>query len=143
MRPYTDILPYIIIPLKQFDTFRSRDIAIYPFLTRRHKITHFIKIMPPKKFTRTQLRTADIHDSDDILQRAASMAVRATPAVIPEAEIDVDNDLHDYLRAQGHHDCPIDNDIGDLRSQISNNDRLEVATFNRVMLEILLDDHPQ
>ena len=99
--------------------------------------------MPPKKFTRTQLRVADIHDSDDTLQTAASMGERATPAVLPEAEIDDDDDLDDDLGDQGDEDSPIDNDIGDLRSQITDEDRLDVATQNRLMLEMLLENQAQ
>ena len=99
--------------------------------------------MPPKKVCRTQLRVADIHDSDDTLQTAASIGERATPAVLPEAEIDDDDDLDDDLRDQGDQDSPIDNDIGDLRSQITDEDRLDVATQNRLMLEMLLENQAQ
>jgi len=56
--------------------------------------------MPPKKFTRTQLRVTHIHESDDTLQAAASTAERTTPTVLLEAEIDNDDDLYDDLR--GH-----------------------------------------
>jgi len=65
------------------------------------------------------LRVADIHDSDDTLQIAASIGERAIPAVLSEAEIDDDDDLDDDLEEQGDEDSPIDNDIGDLRSQIT------------------------
>jgi len=99
--------------------------------------------MPPKKFTRTQLRVADIHDSDDTLQTAASIAERATPAVFPDADIDDDNDLDDDLGDQGDEDSPIDDDPGDLRSQITDEDCLDVATQNRLMLEMLLKNHVQ
>jgi len=99
--------------------------------------------MPPKKFTRTQLRIAVIHDSDDTLQTAASIGERATPAVLPEAEIDDDDDLDDDLRDQGDEEGPIDNDIGDLRSQITDEDRLDVATLNRLMLEMLFENQAQ
>ena len=50
--------------------------------------------MPPKKFTRTQLHVTDIHESDDTLQAVASTAERTTPTVLPEAEINDDDDLY-------------------------------------------------
>jgi hypothetical protein len=84
--------------------------------------------MPPKKFTRTQLRMADIHDSDVTLQTEASIGERATPAGLPQAEIDDDDDLDNDLGDQGDENSPIDNDIGDLRSQITDEDLLDVAT---------------
>jgi len=99
--------------------------------------------MPPKKFTRTQLRIADIHDSDDTLQTAASIVERATAAVVPKAKIDDENDPDDDLGDQGDKDSPIDNDIGDLHSQITDEDRLDVATQNRLMLEMLLKNQAQ
>jgi hypothetical protein len=77
---------------------------------------------------------ADIHASDDTLQTAASIAERATPAVLPEAQIDDDDDLDDDLRDQGDEDHPIDNDIGDLRSLITGEDRLDEATQKRLKL---------
>jgi len=101
--------------------------------------------MPPKTFTRTQLRVTDIHESDDILQAAASTAERTTPTVLPEAEIedDDDDDLYDDLGGQRNKDSPIDNDSGDLRSQITDEDRGDVATPNRLMLEMLLENQAQ
>jgi len=96
--------------------------------------------MPPKKFTRTKLRVADNHDGNDTLQTAASIGERAIPAVLPEAEIDDDNDLDDDLGDQGDEDSPIDNDIGDLRSQLTDEDHVNVATQNRLMLEMLLEN---
>jgi len=99
--------------------------------------------MPPKKFTRTRLRVADIHDSDDTLQTAASIGERATPAGLPEAEIDNDDDFDDDLGDQADEDSPIDNDIGDLCSQVTDEDRLDVATQNRLMLEMLLQNQAQ
>jgi len=89
------------------------------------------------------LRVADIHDSDDTLQTAAWIAERATPAVSLEAEIDDDNDLDDDLGDQGDEDTPIDNDISDLRSQITDEDRLDTATQNLLMLEMLLEIQAQ
>jgi len=99
--------------------------------------------MPPLKFTRTQLRVADIHDSDDTLQTAASIGERATPAVLPEAKIDDGDDLGNDLGDQGDEDSPIDNDIGELHSQITTKDRLDAATQHRLMLEMLLDKQAQ
>jgi hypothetical protein len=89
------------------------------------------------------LRVADIHDIDDTLQTAASIGERATPAVFPEAEIDDDNDLDDDLGDQCDEDSPIDYDIGDLCSQNTDEDRLDVATQNRLMLETLLENQAQ
>jgi len=94
-------------------------------------------------FTGTQLRIADIHDSDDTLQTAASIGECATAAVSPEAEIDDDNDLDDDLGDQGDEVSPIKNDIGDLRSQIADEDCLDVATQNRLMLEMMLENQAQ
>jgi len=99
--------------------------------------------MPPKKFTRTQFPVTDIHESDDTLQAAASTAERITPTVIPEAEIDDDDDLYDDLGGQRSKDSPINNDSGDLRSQITDEDRLDLATQNRLMLEMLLENQAQ
>jgi hypothetical protein len=101
--------------------------------------------MPPKKFTRTQLRVTDIHESDDTLQAAASTAERATPTVILPAEIDDDDDddLYDDLGGQRNEDSLTDNDTGDLRSQITDEDRIDVATENWLMLEMLLENQAQ
>jgi len=99
--------------------------------------------MPPKKFARTQLRVADIHDSDDTLQTAASIAERAIPAVLPEVEIDDDDDLDDHLGDQADEDSPNDNDNGDLRSQITDEDCLDVGTQHNLMLEMLLENQAQ
>jgi hypothetical protein len=99
--------------------------------------------MPPKKFTRTQVRVTDIQESDDTLQAAASIAERTTPMVLPEAEMDDDDDLYDDLGGQKSKDSPIDNDSGNLRSQIADEDRLDVATQTRLMLEMLLENQAQ
>lgn len=99
--------------------------------------------MPPEKFTRTQLRVTDIHESDDTLQAAASTAERTTSIVLPAAKIDDDDDLNDDLRGQRDEDSPIENDICDLHSQITAQDRLDVATRNRLMLEMLFDNQAQ
>jgi hypothetical protein len=101
--------------------------------------------MSPKKFTRTQLRVTDMHDSNDTLQTAASLAERATSAVLPAAEIhDEDaDDLYEDLGGQRNKDILIDNDIGDLRSHITDKDCLDVVTQNRLMLEILLENRTQ
>jgi len=103
--------------------------------------------MTPKKFTRTQLCVTDIHESDDTLQAAASTAERTALTVLPEAEFEDDDDLHDDLHddlgGDRSNDCPIDNDSGDLRSKISDEDHLEVATQNRLMLEMRLENQAQ
>jgi hypothetical protein len=105
----------------------------------------FIKTMPPKMCTRTQLRVTDINEIDDTLQAAASTTDRATPTVLPEAEIadEDDNDLYNDLGGQRNKDIPINNDCGDLRSQITDEDHLDVATQNRLMLEMLLENQAQ
>jgi len=98
--------------------------------------------MPPTKFTSTQLHITDIYESDDTLHAAASKAERTTPTVLLEAEIDDDHDddIYDDLRGQRNKDCPINNDSGNHRSKIPDEDRLDVATPNRLMLEMLLED---
>jgi len=99
--------------------------------------------MPPEKFTRTQLRVTDIQESDDTLQAAASTAKRTTPTVLPEAEIDDDHDLYNDFGGQRCKDSQIDNNGGDLCSQSSDNDCLNVATQNRLMLEMLHENQAQ
>jgi len=94
-------------------------------------------------FTTTQLRIADIHDSDDTLQTAASIAKRAIPAVLQEAEDADDDDLDDDFSDQGDKDTRLDNDIVVLRSQITAGECLAVATQNRLMLETLLENQAQ
>ena len=86
---------------------------------------------------------AGIHDSDDTLQTAASIAELATPAVLPEAEIDDDDVLNDDLGDQGAEDSQIDNEMGDLLSQITAEDHPDVATCNPPMLEMLLKNQTQ
>jgi hypothetical protein len=63
--------------------------------------------------------------------------------VLPQPEIDDDDDLYDNLRGQRNKDSPIDNNSGDLRSQITDQDHLDVATQNRLMLEMLLEIQAQ
>jgi hypothetical protein len=101
--------------------------------------------MPPKQSTRTQLHVTDIYKSDDTLQAVTSTAERTTAMVIPAAEIDDDNDndLYTDLSGQRHKHSLIDNDIGNLCSQISDEDCLVVATQNRLMLEMLLKNQAQ
>jgi hypothetical protein len=99
--------------------------------------------MPPKKFTRTHLRITNIHESDDTLQAAASTAERTTPTVVPEAEIDIDDDLYCDLVSRRSKDSPIHIDRGDLRSQITDKDHLDMATQNWFMLEMLLENQAQ
>ena len=72
----------------------------------------------------------DIHESDDTMRAAASTAKSTTLTVLPEAEID-DEDHDDLYHSHAGHrnkDSPIDNDSGDLRSQIAYVDHLDVAT---------------
>ena len=57
--------------------------------------------------------------------------------------IDDANDLDDDLGDQGDHDSPIDNDIGDLRSRNTDKGRLDMATQNRFMLDMLLQNQAQ
>ena len=77
---------------------------------------------------------ARYNESDDTLQEAASTAKRTTPMVLPEAKIDNDNDknndVYNDLGGQRNKDSPIDNNSGDLRSQITDEDHLDVATQN-------------
>ena len=51
--------------------------------------------------------------------------------------------LTNDLGGQRSEDSPFDNDSGDLRSQITDEDRLDVATQNRLMLEMLLENQAQ
>jgi hypothetical protein len=74
--------------------------------------------MPLMKSTRTQLHVTNIHESDDTLQAAALTAEHTTPMVIPEAGINDDNDLDNDVGGQTDHDCPIENDIGNLYSKL-------------------------
>jgi len=71
------------------------------------------------KFTNTQLRVTDIHDSDETLQTAAAIAKCSTPAVVPQAENEYndDDDLYKELAVQRTKDHPINNIIGDVCSQ--------------------------
>jgi len=92
------------------------------------------------------LRVTHIGESDDNLQAAASAAKRNTPVVVPEAEINDDDDLDDDLddeldndlRGLGDEGSPIDNDIGYLRAQRTDEDHLDVVTQSRLMREMLL-----
>jgi hypothetical protein len=98
--------------------------------------------MPPVKFTRTQLRITDIHESANTQQAAASTAKHTTPRVLPEAGIedDDDDDFYHDLGGQRIKDSPSDTDSGDLSSPITDEDCLDVVTQNRLMLEILLEN---
>jgi hypothetical protein len=88
------------------------------------------------------LRVTAIHESDDTLEAAASTTEHASSTVLLEAEIDDDDDdeLYNDLAGQRYKDCPIHNDSGDLHSQITDKDRLDVVTQNRLMLEMLLEN---
>jgi len=77
------------------------------------------------------------------VQTAEWIAQRATPAVLPKAEIDDEDDLDDGCGYQRDEESPIDNDVGDFCSQITDEDCLDVATHNRLMLEMLLGSHGQ
>jgi len=59
-----------------------------------------------------------------------------------EGKIDDDDDdnIYDDSRCQRKKDCPINNDSGDHHSQIPEEDQLDVATPNRLMLEVLLQN---
>jgi hypothetical protein len=96
-------------------------------------------------FTRTQMRVTDIHESDDTLKAAASTTERTTRTVLPEAEIDDDDhdDLYDDLGRHRSKGSPMDNNCGDIHSPISEEDRLDVATQNRLMLKMLLENQAQ
>jgi len=48
--------------------------------------------MPPKKFTRTQLRFTDICESDHTLQGAASIVKSTTALVLLQKETDGDDE---------------------------------------------------
>jgi len=95
------------------------------------------------------MHVTDIHESDDTPQAAASTGERTCPQVLPEAKIDDDDDdddnddLHDELGDQGNKDRPIDNNFGDLCYQINDEDLLDVATHNRLMLQMLLENQAQ
>jgi len=89
------------------------------------------------------LRVTDIDEIDDTLQAAAETAERATPTVLPEPGINDEDDLYDDLTGQRMKDSPIDNDSGDLLSQSTDDDRLDVATQNRLMLQMLHENLAQ
>jgi hypothetical protein len=99
--------------------------------------------MFPKKFTRTPLRVTDIHESDDTLQAAASSPERTTPMALLEAKIDDDDDVYHDLGGHRSKDSTIDNYSGDLHFQITEEHYLDVATQNRLRLEMLLEHHAQ
>jgi len=98
--------------------------------------------MPPKKFTQTQLRVTDMHESDDTLQAAASTAKCTTATFLPDAEIedhdDVDNDFDNDPGDQGDKHSVITNGLGDLHLSSTDADHLDVVTWNRLILEMLL-----
>jgi len=54
-------------------------------------------------------------------------------------EIDDDYNFDDDLRDQRDEDSPINKNIGDLRSHISDKDHLDVATHDRFMLKSQLE----
>lgn len=99
--------------------------------------------MSPTKYSSTQFGIADIPDSDNTLQTAASTAENSTPAGSLEAEIHDDDDLDDHLGDHGDEDTPMDNDIGHLHSHNSDENRLDVGTQHRVKLDMLLGNQDQ
>jgi hypothetical protein len=101
--------------------------------------------MPSKKSTRTQLCITDIGEDDDNLQAAASIAKRTTRRVIPDAGIDDEDDVDHYndLGEQRNENCLINNDSGNLHSQIIDEDCLDVATQKQLMLDMSLENQAQ
>jgi len=95
--------------------------------------------MPPKKSTATQSLVTDIHESDETLQAAPFSAELTTPTVLPEAQIHDDDNLDDDVGGQTNNNSPIDKPIGDLRFQITDKNRLDVATQSRLMLQMMLE----
>jgi hypothetical protein len=63
--------------------------------------------------------------------------------VLPEAEIDDNDDPSNDPGGPRTKDSPMDNDRCDIPTIITGEDRLDVATQNRLMLEQLLENHTQ
>jgi len=103
--------------------------------------------MPAQKQTRVQVRTANDRENDETLQASASTSRatptdRATPIVLPEDEIDQDPDQ--FRDEDDHHPRPApiggqDNDPDDLMSSITNDDRMDMITQNRMMMKLLFE----
>ena len=70
-----------------------------------------------------------------------------TPAVLPVAEIDdnddLDNDLDNDLGGDADEVRPMDNDLGDLHSPITDEKCLDMAAETRLILEMLLEHQAQ
>jgi len=92
--------------------------------------------------TRTQLRVTTIHKSDDTLQEAALTAELTAPTCLLQCQMDDDQDNYSYhdLGGQRSNYTPIDNDSGDLRSQLVDNDCQDMVTQNRLLLEMPLEN---
>ena len=56
-----------------------------------------------------------------------------------DLNIDLDNDLDSDLGGEGDEVRPIDNDIGDLSSHMTNENCLDMATQDRLLMELLLE----
>jgi len=107
--------------------------------------------MPPKKQTRVQVRTANDRENDETLQASASTSRatptdRATPIVLPEHEIDQDHDrFHDE---DDNHPRPApiggqENNPDDLMSSITDDDRVDMITQNRMMMKLLFENQAE
>jgi hypothetical protein len=96
-------------------------------------------------FTRISLHVTDIYESEDTLKAAASRAKCTTPMALLEVKIENDNnnDLYKDLGGQTDKDCPIDNNSGNLHSHLTDKYRLDVATENLLILEMLLENQAQ
>jgi len=137
-----DIRPNTIVALNQFDTLCLWVHVIYPFwwVTTNYHILW--KIMPRMKFTPTEMQITGIYESDDTMQARPSTAERSTPEVWHVVKIDddnvVDNDLDDDLGGQGYNDCLIDKDSANFPVPNTEQDRLQLATQNGLMVKMLL-----
>jgi len=107
--------------------------------------------MPPKKQTRVQVRTANDRENDETLQALALTSRappidRATVIVLPEDEIDQDhNQFHDE---DNDHPGPAptggqENNPDDLMSSITDNDRVNMITQNRMMMKLLFEQQAE
>jgi len=78
------------------------------------------------------------------MRAVASTAKHTTQRVLPDDVInddhDWDNDLKYDFGAQGDEDILIDTDIGELRSLFSDMARLDMATQNSLMLDMLREN---
>jgi len=103
--------------------------------------------MPPKKQTRVQVRTANDRENDETFQASASTSRatptdRATPIVLPEHEIDQDHDRFHAEDDDHPRPAPIgsqENNPDDLMSSITDDDRVDMITQNRMRMKLLLE----